>query len=296
MFDGTKPMRGTRVRLRAVSRPLSAGAAAALAVGRLALAPVSPLAYRWYASHLMSEVRSHALPMHVAMILDGNRRFARSTGLPALADGYKYGGDKVSEVVAWCDELSIPVVTLWGLSTENLERAPSELGKIFQIVGDRLGSLSREGTQGSTRRRIRAVGRLEMLPSELRDQIEAAERQSANLGPNILNVAVAYGGRDEILDAVKRLLRTRGGEGESAAEIAESLSDDDLEPFMYAPDVPEPDLIIRTSGEIRLSGFLLWQSVHSELYFCDVPWPAFRKIDFLRAIRSFQARQRRFGR
>jgi short-chain Z-isoprenyl diphosphate synthase len=140
------------------------------------------------------------------------------------------------------------------------------------------------------------VGRLEMLPSELRDQIEAAERQSANLGPNILNVAMAYGGRDEILDAFKRLLRIRGGKGESAAEIAESLSDDDLEPFMYAPDVPEPDLIIRTSGEVRLSGFLLWQSVHSELYFCDVPWPAFRKIDFLRAIRSFQARQRRFGR
>ena len=296
MFDRTRPLRGPRVSIRAVSRPLSAGAAAALAVGRLALAPVSPLVYRWYAGHLMSDVLSHPLPSHVAMILDGNRRFARSTGLQDPSDGYKHGGEKVSEVVGWCDDLSIPVVTLWGLSTDNLERDPSELGKIFQTVGDRLGSLSREGMQGFTRRRIRAVGRLEMLPGELRDQIEAAERQTANFGPNILNVAVAYGGRDEILDAVKRLLRTRGGAGDTAVEIAESLSGDDLEPFMYAPDVPEPDLIIRTSGEVRLSGFLLWQSVHSELYFCDVPWPAFRKIDFLRAIRSFQARQRRFGR
>ena len=296
MFDGARPLRGPGARLRAVSRPISAGAAAALAVGRLALAPVSPLVYRLYAGHLMNGARSHPLPKHVAMILDGNRRFARHNGLPALADGYKHGGDKVSEVVGWCDDLSIPVVTLWGLSTENLERDPSELGKIFQIVGDRLRSLSREGAQGSTRRRIRAVGRLELLPDELREQIEAAERQTADFGPNILNVAVAYGGRDEILDAVKRLLRTRGGAGDSPVEIADSLSGDDLQPFLYAPDIPEPDLIIRTSGEVRLSGFLLWQSVHSELYFCDVPWPAFRKIDFLRAIRSFQARQRRFGR
>jgi short-chain Z-isoprenyl diphosphate synthase len=157
-------------------------------------------------------------------------------------------------------------------------------------------SLGREAARGLVRRRIRAVGRLEVLSDRLRHQIEEAERATSSFGPHVLNVAVAYGGRDEILDAVKRLLRDRGASNESAEEISDGLSSEDLQPYMYAPDMPEPDLIIRTSGEVRLSGFLLWQSVYSELYFCDVPWPAFRKIDFLRAIRSYQARQRRHGR
>ena len=289
-IDGSRQSRPLWARVPYISGAIVSG------LGSIALGPISSLVYRWYAGHLMNEVGSHPPPKHVAMILDGNRRFARSTGLPDPADGYKYGSSKVSEVVGWCDDLSIPVVTLWGLSTDNLERDPSDLGRIFQTVGDRLASLSRGGSQGSARRRIRALGRLELLPNGLRRQIEESERQTASFGPGILNIAVAYGGRDEILDAVRRMLRSRGGAGDSAVDIAEGLSDEDLQPYLYAPDVPEPDLIIRTSGEVRLSGFLLWQSVYSELYFCDAPWPAFRKIDFLRAIRSYQERQRRYGR
>ncbi len=230
------------------------------------------------------------------MILDGNRRFARSSGLAEVTDGHRYGAGKVSEVVQWCDELSIPVVTLWALSTDNLRRNPDELSKILDIFGDRFEILCRDLANGPGKRQVRIVGRMDLLPDNLRQQIEEAERRTASCGPHRLNIAVAYGGRDEILDAVKRMLRVRGAAGESATGVAERLSKEDLQPYLYAPDMPEPDLIIRTSGELRLGGFLMWQSVYSELYFCDAPWPAFRKIDFLRAIRSFQARQRRYGR
>jgi short-chain Z-isoprenyl diphosphate synthase len=231
------------------------------------------------------------------MILDGNRRFARRQGLEDVSDGHRFGADKVSEVVRWCNELRIPVVTLWGLSTDNLGRDPEEVSRLLEIVGNRLDILSRD-SDDVVQRRVRVMGRLEMLPDELRQQIQQAEE--LNAGPPresefLLNVAVAYGGRDEILDAFRQMLRAKGSSGESAFAIADGLSNDDLTPYLYAPDVPEPDLIIRTSGEVRLSGFLMWQSVYSELYFCDAPWPAFRKIDFLRAIRSFQARRRRFG-
>ena len=260
------------------------------------MAPLAAIVYRWYTRQLMAEVLSYPLPEHVAMILDGNRRFAARFGLPDVTDGHRHGASKVTEVVGWCDELSIPVVTLWGLSTDNLsERSPDEVDKIFEIVGDQLTSLTTDSTGRPAKRRVRAMGRRDLLPEVLRRQIEGAERQTASSGPNLLNVAVAYGGRDEILDAVKRMLVARDSSGASAGDIAKQLTVDDLQPFLYAPEVPEPDLIIRTSGEVRLSGFLLWQSVHSELYFCDVPWPVFRKIDFLRAIRSFQARTRRFG-
>ena len=261
-----------------------------------AIEPPRSVVYRWYTRQLTAEVSSRILPSHLAMILDGNRRFARLSGLAHVSDGHSRGADKVSEVVSWCDELSIPVVTLWGLSTDNLDRSPDELSSIFEIVKERLNILTRDQAEGSFKRRVRAVGRLELLPEDLRHQIKDMEFKTAAYGPNQLNIAVAYGGRDEVLDATKRMLLARHAGGESAAEIAEQLSSDDLQPYLYAPDVPEPDLIIRTSGEVRLGGLLLWQSVHSELYFCDVPWPAFRKIDFLRAIRSFQGRRRRYGR
>jgi short-chain Z-isoprenyl diphosphate synthase len=230
------------------------------------------------------------------MILDGNRRFALRSKLIDPTEGHRYGAQKVREVVNWCDELGIPVVTLWGLSTENLKRSPEELDKLFQIMTQGLEDFGQAQRQGESHRRIRAVGCLELLPEDLRLSIEEVERISADSGPLLLNIAIAYGGRDEILDAFRRMLRSRGAAGEDVTQIAEHLSIEDLQPYLYAPDVPEPDLIIRTSGEVRLSGFLLWQSVHSELYFCDALWPAFRKIDFLRAIRNFQGRQRRFGR
>ena len=259
------------------------------------LSPVTSLAYRWYARRLTAEVLSSPMPEHLAIILDGNRRFARQERLPEVTDGHEHGAQKVSEVVRWCDDISVPVVTLWGLSIDNLKREPEELERIFEIVGQRLAVLERELAKNGGSRRVRVVGRRELLPDDLRGRIEEVERKTASQGPRLLNIAVAYGGRDEILDAVKRMLRTRGSAGESSRDIAEQLSAEDLYPHLYSPDVPEPDLIIRTSGEVRLGGLLLWQSVHSELYFCDVPWPAFRRIDFLRAVRSFQSRKRRYG-
>lgn len=266
----------------------------ALRVG--VVSPLSTLVYQWYTRRIMSEVKANPMPEHIAMILDGNRRFARRVGLPDLTDGHRYGAQKVREVIQWCNELEIPVVTLWGLSTDNLKRPREELDKICQIVGDELATFCQDQSTFTLQRRIRAVGRSELLPEKLRAQIEEVERATASKGPWLLNVAVAYGGRDEILDAFKSMLHARGAAGESISAIVENLSIDDLQQYLYAPDAPQPDLIIRTSGEVRLSGFLLWQSVYSELYFCDALWPAFRKIDFLRAIRSFQARPRRFGR
>ncbi len=253
--------------------------------------------YAWYTHVLMAEVSARPMPLHVALILDGNRRFARLLGLKDVTEGHRHGAEKVKELVQWCDELKIPVVTLWGLSTDNLkQRSPEELEEICQTVCERLAAFCRAQTTATNHRRIKAVGQLQLLPEALRRQLAEAENLTASSGPWQLNIALAYDGRDEIVDAVKHLLRARAAAGRSILEVAEQMSIDDLQQSLYTPEVRPPDLIIRTSGEMRLSGFLLWQSVHSELYFCDALWPAFRKLDFLRAIRSFQKRQRRFGR
>ena len=253
--------------------------------------------YTWYTHILMAEVSARPMPQHVALILDGNRRFARLLGLEDVTEGHRHGAEKVKQLVQWCDELKIPVVTLWGLSTDNLkQRSPEELEEICQTVCERLADFCRAQTTATNHRRIKAVGQLQLLPEALRRQLAEAENLTASSGPWQLNIALAYDGRDEIVDAVKHLLRARAAAGRSILEVAEQMSIDDLQQSLYTPEVRPPDLIIRTSGEMRLSGFLLWQSVHSELYFCDALWPAFRKLDFLRAIRSFQKRQRRFGR
>lgn len=257
-----------------------------------AIAMPTALVYGWYAGQLLAQVKAKRIPTHVAMILDGNRRYARGVGFADVTEGYRYGAMKVDEVIKWCDELKIPVVTLWGLSTDNLKRSPEELEKFFLFLGEKLKEFSKDPYKS---RRIRVVGRVDLLPAELKESIKTVERQTASAGPWQLNVALAYGGRDEILDAFKRMLQAKGAQGESATQIADHLCAGEIEKYLYAPDVPEPELIIRTSGEVRLSGFMLWQSVYSELYFCDSLWPAFRKIDFLRCVRSFQSRRRRFG-
>jgi len=223
-----------------------------------ALAPVASLIYSSYERQLIAEVLSRPRPNHIALILDGNRRFAAESGLPDVTEGHRYGAGKVSEVVRWCDQFSIPVVTLWALSTDNLSRDPEEVRKPLEIVKDRLAVLARDLSTGPSARQVRAVGRVDLLPDDVRRQIEAAKEKTRGSGPNILNVAVAYGGRDEIMDAVRRMVRAWAEAGVSAREMADALSKEDLESFLYSPDEPEPDLIIRTSGEVRLSGFLLW--------------------------------------
>ena len=256
---------------------------------------ITSVVYRWYTDRLLAEVQAKPIPGHVAIILDGNRRFALQRGLADRSEGHRYGGHKVREVIEWCNELSIPVITLWGLSTDNFKRPGNEIEKIVGVINEMLDKFRDEGGSGRIKRRVRAVGRIDMLPTETRQKIREAEEATQHAGPGLLNVAIAYGGRDEIVDAFRQAVRQRAEAGQSAFEIAEDFSDAELTRHLYAPDVMDPELIIRTSGEQRLSGFLLWQSVHSELYFCDALWPAFRKLDLLRAIRSYQARQRRFG-
>ncbi len=266
-----------------------------LLMGAMPLRLLSSFIHGLYSNRLLAQVKQHPLPQHVAMILDGNRRFARLQGLVDVAEGHRIGADKAAEVIQWCDELRIPVVTLWGLSTDNLNRTPEELEKVFALVGAKLDQWLVDPANNPTKRQVNVIGRADNLSEDLRDKIKRVEEMTASAGPWQLNIAMGYGGRDEILDALRRLLLTRNEDGASLLEVADGLSVEEVRQHLYAPHVPEPDLIIRTSGEARLSGFLLWQSVYSELYFCDAFWPAFRKIDFLRALRSYQGRQRRYG-
>ena len=266
-----------------------------LRIGAVPLRLLSSFVHGLYTNRLLAQIKQHRLPQHVAMILDGNRRFAKLQGLVDVAEGHRIGADKAGEVIQWCDELQIPVVTLWGLSTDNLKRTPEELEKLFALVGAKLDQWLVDPESRPIKRQVNVIGRPDGLSEELRDKIKRVEEMTASTGPWQLNIALGYGGRDEILDALRRLLLTRSENGVSLLEVANDLSVEEVRQHLYAPHVPEPDLIIRTSGEARLSGFLLWQSVYSELYFCDAFWPAFRKLDFLRALRSYQGRQRRYG-
>lgn len=271
-------------------------AATLLALLRRPAAPIFDLAYRVYERELDRAIRRGPIPQHVGVILDGNRRFARKAGLSEVTDGHRRGADKVEELVGWCDDLKIPAVTLWALSTDNFKRGPDELKAIFSLIEEKVAAFSEDSSGQPRRRRVRMVGRRELLPQSTQEAIARAEEATANDGPYELLVAVGYGGREEITDAVRRMLADRIRNGESLEGIASGIEPDEISRYLYAPDIPDPDLIIRTSGELRLSGFLLWQSAYSEYYFCDVFWPEFRRIDFLRAVRSYADRERRRGR
>ena len=254
------------------------------------------LVYRYYERQLEADVRRGAIPQHVGILPDGNRRFARTSGLARVGDGHREGADNVERLIGWCDELGIRVVTIWVLSTENFQRPPAELDAIFEIVETRVEGLAEQQRRAALPRRIRAVGRRDLLPESTIGAIERVEQVTAANTDGDLLVAVGYGGRDEIVDAVRRLVVDHLERGDSLEDVARVLDAEEIARYLYAPDVPDPDLVIRTSGELRLSGFMLWQSAYSEYYFCDAFWPAFRRIDFLRAIRSYARRQRRRGR
>ncbi len=271
-------------------------AATALAFLRRPAAPVLDLVYRIYERELDRGVRHGPIPQHVGVILDGNRRFAKKAGMAVVTDGHRRGADKVEELVGWCDDLEIPAVTLWALSTDNFKRGPDELKAIFALIEEKVAAFSDDSSESPRRRRVRMVGRRELLPQSTQDAIARAEEATANDGPYELLVAIGYGGREEITDAVRRMIADRVRNGDSLEGIASGIEPDEISRYLYAPDIPDPDLIIRTSGELRLSGFLLWQSAYSEYYFCDVFWPEFRRIDFLRAVRSYADRERRRGR
>jgi short-chain Z-isoprenyl diphosphate synthase len=252
--------------------------------------------YRLYERRLQAEIRREPLPRHIGLILDGNRRFARQLGLPDVILGHERGAAKLEEMLEWCRELGVQMITIWILSTENLARPPEELEPLLSLIERKMRDAAVDPKIHQRQVRIRAIGQLDLLPPALQDAIRIAEGATAGYENFHLNVAVGYGGRQEVVDAVKGLLRDWGRQGLASEEIADRLTADVIGKYLYTYDLPDPDLIIRTSGEVRLSGFLLWQSAYSEYYFCDAYWPAFRRIDLLRAIRNYQLRQRRFGR
>ncbi len=230
-------------------------------------------------------------PRHVALMLDGNRRWARDAGLVDVNDGHRVGAAKIADLLGWCEDAHVEVVTLFLLSTDNLSRPVHELGPLLGIIADVVDALSDETTSW----RLRVVGALDRLPTAIAERLAAGAARTVGRPGLELNVAVCYGGRQEIADAVRKLLLQHAESGTSIEELAEVLDVDHIAAHLYTSGQPDPDLVIRTSGEQRLSGFLLWQSAHSEFWFCEAHWPEFRKVDFLRALRDYTARHRRFG-
>ena len=214
---------------------------------------------------------------------------------PDPGRAYELGAQKLDEVLLWCSELGIPAVTLWVCSTENLKRSHAEVSGILGAVEAKIEALADDPWIHQRRVRVKAAGRLSLLPESTVAVIRRAEEATAGYDAMTLTIAVAYGGREEIADAVRDLIRAKAQDGVGLEKVAEHVTPEAIDRHLYTSGLPDPDLIIRTSGEVRLSGFLLWQSVHSEFYFTDVYWPEFRKVDFLRAIRSFQQRTRRYG-
>jgi short-chain Z-isoprenyl diphosphate synthase len=266
---------------------------------RLSRTPIawalSPL-YRLYEARLEGQIAGAAVPRHIGIVLDGNRRFAARAGWEQAQEAYRLGAQKLDEVIAWCRGLDIPAVTLWVFSTDNLARPSAEVDGIMGAIEDKLRALTTDPELHAQRVRVRAIGRLDQLPERTQAIIRRAEEATAGYDGMALHIAIAYGGREEIADAVRGMLGAAAQEGMTLEEAAEAVTPERIARHLYLADAPEPDLIIRTSGEIRLSGFLLWQSARSEFYFSDVLWPAFRRVDFLRAVRAFQQRHRRFGR
>jgi short-chain Z-isoprenyl diphosphate synthase len=255
---------------------------------------LTPL-YRLYERRLLRQVKAFPLPRHIGLILDGNRRFARQNRLHHPEDIYTAGANKLDDLLEWCIELKIPAITLWVLSTDNRKRPAEEVSGILASLEKKLKTLACDSRFLSRQVHVRAVGRLELLPPSTLAVLQAAETATKDHRDLFLTIAAAYGGREEIVDAVRSLLREQLAQDKSLGDVIDLVTPDAIGRYLYAPDLPDPDLIIRTSGEIRLSGFLLWQCVFSEFYFTDVYWPAFRRVDFLRALRAFQQRQRRFG-
>ncbi len=311
---------------RLVSLVRRAGKRVRAACKRVALMATYPL----YEASLVRALEGKPVPRHIAVMCDGNRRWAREAGFIDVSHGHRVGAKKISELVQWSGERGIELVTIYLLSTENLHRDKAELQLLCRIIGD----VSDELAKSRLNARLRVVGHRDILPDALTDRLATNEKATANHTGVCVNMAVGYGGRQEIVDAVRSLLEDRLKEREEASrdsstkdderahqvelvsssrgnelgedydddqrfsleDIAEAITVQGISDHLYTSGQPDPDLVIRTSGEQRLSGFLLWQSAYSEIWFTDTYWPAFRRVDFLRALRDFSRRNRRFGR
>ena len=249
------------------------------------------LLYGLYQARLKRWLETQTRPKHVAMIIDGNRRWARQRGLSTPAHGHTAGAAKVHEFLTWCDSLGIEVVTLYLLSADNLiNRTAIELADLTEIIADLCDDLSNYGDW-----RVQHVGRTAGLPAGLVDSMLAAEQKTVNHTGLHINLAVGYGGRAEIADAVRSIVRSHSEAGGTLDNLADDLTPELIAEHLYTGGQPDPDLVIRTSGEQRLSDFMLWQSAHSEFYFVEALGPDLREVDFLRALRDYARRQRRFG-
>jgi len=255
---------------------------------------IKSVLYPLYERRLFANLDFTQTPHHVGVILDGNRRWSKANpaadGDTSTSRGHKAGAEKIIDLLDWCEESKVEVLTIWLLSNQNLSRPPAELEPLLAIIADTVNDLA-------SRRRweIRPVGSMELLPKDLVDQLNDVASKTKGIKGVVINVAIGYGGRSEIADAVKSIINAPTNADKSAAEIASSISVDEIGRHLYTAGLPDPDLVIRTSGEQRLGGFLLWQSAHSEFYFCEAYWPDFRRVDFLRAIRAYSQRNRRFG-
>ncbi|MGC8553893.1 MAG: polyprenyl diphosphate synthase [Candidatus Acidulodesulfobacterium sp.] len=293
---------------------------------------VKKLAYFYYKKKLEREILKNKIPQHIGIILDGNRRYAKKCGFDDASRGHRKGADKLYEVLSWCLDLKIKVVTVWAFSTDNFKRSRSEIDSLMRIIKNQLESYINSKFINDNKIRVSVIGKKELLSEDLIDVIDRLENKTKDYSNLTLYIAVGYGGRQEICDAIinfisdniyyinkashvcegsdknkKEVLQessllTETNSRQSSSRFADDydylsniITVENISKYLYAKGSPDPDLIIRTSGEIRLSGFLLWQSAYSEFYFCDAYWPEFREIDFLRAIRSYQSRQIRAG-
>ena len=243
--------------------------------------------YPFYESRIVRDLDFSQTPQHVGVILDGNRRWAISNPSADDPKGHRRGADKIIDFLGWCEEAQVKVVTLWMLSTDNFKRTPEELESLLAVIGESVDELSRTG-----RWTIKAVGALDLLPDWMQKKLSSLPTHPGTME---VNVAIGYGGRREIVDAVKSYLQQAATEGKSIDQATAALGAQEISQYLYTAGQPDPELLIRTSGEQRLGGFLLWQSAHSEFYFCEAYWPDFRRVDFLRALRSYSQRHRRLG-
>ena len=248
--------------------------------------------YTLYSKKLEKEILTGDIPKHIAIILDGNRRWAKRN-LILKTEGHFRGADAVEKLLDWCEELNIKIITLYVLSAENLTRNDEELDHLYDLINRRLEKLYNDPRIHKNRMRVKAIGRIELLPDFLKEILNKLETVTKDYDNHYLNIAVAYGGQNEMVDAIKKI----ASKIKDGSLDVNQIDKDVIESCLYTSHLPQssPDMILRTSGEKRLSGFLLWQSAYSELVFMDVYWPEFRKIDLMRAIRTFQKRGRRLG-